>query len=91
MGAAGPIFPGQKYVFTIEGHVGQSLSIASMLGASNDEFFSSGDEGIKLSNGAAEKDITHFVEIYDAGTEINEYPGAGYYQGGPEGPDEMGM
>lgn len=86
----GPIFPGQKYVFTIDAHVGQSLSITSMLGASNDEFFSTGDEGIKLSNGAAEKDVTHFFEIYDAGTEVNEYPGAGYHQGGPEGPDEMG-
>lgn len=29
-------------------------------------------------------------ELYDAGTEVNEYPGAGYYQGGPDGPDEMG-
>ena len=63
-------------MFTIEGHVGQSLSIASMLGASNDIFFSFGDEGIKLDNGVAEKDLTHFVELYDAGTEVNEYPGA---------------
>lgn len=86
----GPLFPGQKYVFTIEGHVGQSLSITSMLGASNDAFFSTGDEGIKLSNGVAEKDITNFIEIYDAGTEVNEYPGAGCHQGGPEGPEEMG-
>lgn len=72
----GPLFPGQKYKFTIEGHVGQSLSIASMLGASNDIFFSTGDEGIKLSNGAAEINLTHFIELYDAGTEVNEYPGA---------------
>jgi len=89
-GSAAPIFPGEKYVFTIDGQVGQSLSITSMLGASNDEFFSTGEEGIKLSNGMDEKDITHFFEIYDAGTEVNEYPGAGYHQGGPEGPDEMG-
>lgn len=75
-GTSGPLFPGQKYMFTIEGHVGQSLSIASMLGASNDIFFSTGDEGIKLNNGVAEIDLTHFVELYDAGTEVNEYPGA---------------
>jgi len=75
-GTSGPLFPGQKYMFTIEGHVGQSLSIASMLGASNDIFFSTGDEGIKLSNGVAEIDLTHFIELYDAGTEVNEYPGA---------------
>ena len=55
---------------------GQSLSIASMLGASNDIFFSTGDEGIKLSNGDDPKDLTHFIELYDAGTEVNEYPGA---------------
>lgn len=72
----GPVFAGQKYVFTIEGEVGQSLSIATMLGASNDVFFSTGDKGIKLSNGKAGKDITHFIELYDAGTEVNEYPGA---------------
>ena len=65
-GTSGPLFPGQKYMFTIEGHVGQSLSIASMLGASNDIFFSTGDEGIKLSNGVAEIDLTHFIELYDA-------------------------
>ncbi len=72
----GPLFPGQIYKFTINGHVGQSLSIASMLGNSNDIFFSTGDEGIKLDNGVAEKDLTHFIELYDAGTEPNEYPGA---------------
>jgi len=75
-GTSGPLFPGQKYMFTIEAHVGQSLSIASMLGASNDIFFSTGDDGIKLSNGVAEIDLTHFIELYDAGTEVNEYPGA---------------
>lgn len=75
-GGNGPLFPGQMYEFTIEGYVGQSLSVASMLGASNDIFFSTGDEGIKLSNGIAEKDITHLVKLYDAGTEVNEYPGA---------------
>jgi hypothetical protein len=75
-GTSGPLFPGQKYMLTIDGQVGQSLSIASMLGASNDIFFSTGDEGIKLSNGEAGKDLTHFIELYDAGTEVNEYPGA---------------
>ncbi|MCY1720551.1 spondin domain-containing protein [Prolixibacteraceae bacterium Z1-6] len=73
---APPIFPGEMLSFTIEGHVGQSLSIASMLGVSNDIFFSTGEEGIKLSNGDDPKDLTHFIELYDAGTEVNEYPGA---------------
>jgi hypothetical protein len=75
-GPDGPLFPGQMLEFTIEGQVGQTVSFASMLGASNDIFFSTGDKGIKLSNGVAEKDITHLFELYDAGTEVNEYPGA---------------
>ncbi len=75
-GTTGPLFPGQKYMFTFEGHVGQSLSIACMLGASNDIFFSLRDEGIKLSDAAAARNLTHFIELYDAGTEVNEYPGA---------------
>jgi hypothetical protein len=75
-GSSGPLFPGQKYSFTINGHVGQSLSIACMLGASNDIFFSFGDQGLKLSDGVAELNLTHFIELYDAGTEVNEYPGA---------------
>lgn len=76
LGPDGPLFPGQSLSFTVEGHVGQSLSIASMLGVSNDLFFSTGDAGVKLSNGKAPKDLTHFIELYDAGTEVNEYPGA---------------
>lgn len=72
----GPIFPGQKYVFTIEGQVGQTVSFATMLGNSNDVFFSPGDEGFKLNNGTGVKDITHWFTLYDAGTEVNEYPGA---------------
>ena len=75
-GTTGPLFPGQEYEFTIESQVGQSLSIASMLGASNDEFFSTGDKGIVLSNGVARKNLTNLIELYDAGTEVNEYPGA---------------
>ena len=74
-GTSGPLFPEQKYEIQIYGKVGQTLSFASMLGASNDIFFSTGDKGIKLSNGVAEKDLTHFFELYDAGTEVNEYPG----------------
>jgi hypothetical protein len=72
----GPLFPGQKYKFTIEGHAGQTLSLACMLGASNDIFFSTGEEGIKLSNDDDKLNLTQFIKLYDAGTEVNEYPGA---------------
>jgi len=72
---AGPIFPGQKYTFSFDAKPGQYLSIASMLGNSNDEFFAFGDSGIKLTFGNATKDITDKVMLWDAGTEPNEYPG----------------
>jgi hypothetical protein len=71
----GPIFPGEKYTYSFNAKPNQYLSIASMLGNSNDEFFAFGDSGIKLTFGNAEKDITDEVMIWDAGTEPNEYPG----------------
>ncbi len=72
--SAGPIFPGDKYTFSIEATPNKYLSIASMLRDSNDEFFAFGDDGIKLTVGKAVKDITSEVMIRDAGTEPNEYP-----------------
>ncbi len=71
----GPIFPGQKYTFTFEGIPGHYLSIASMLGNSNDEFFAFGDGGIKLQFNSDVTDITDKVMLWDAGTAVNQYPG----------------
>ncbi|WP_321347163.1 spondin domain-containing protein [uncultured Draconibacterium sp.] len=74
-GSAGPLFPGDKYTFSIDAQPNQYLSIASMLGNSNDIFFAFGDTGVKLNFGNAEQDITDEVMLWDAGTEVNEYPG----------------
>ncbi|MDX8338390.1 spondin domain-containing protein [Draconibacterium sp. IB214405] len=73
--SAGPLFPGDKYTFSIDAKPNQYLSIASMLGNSNDIFFAFGDSGIKLNFGNADQDITDEVMLWDAGTEVNEYPG----------------
>ena len=73
--SAGPLFPGAKYTFTFDAKPNQYLSIASMLGNSNDIFFAFGDSGIKLTFGNDTKDITKEVMLWDAGTEVNEYPG----------------
>jgi archaellum component FlaF (FlaF/FlaG flagellin family) len=85
-GGPGPLFPGESYSFTFEAHAGEYLSFASMLGKSNDEFFAPGDMGIRLYNGnhAINGDITSQIKLWDAGTEINEYPGAGIHQGAGE-------
>ena len=91
-GAAGPgpLFPGQSYTFMVHAKVGDYLSFASMLGKSNDEFLSPGDMGIRLFNGstAISGDITNQIMLWDAGTEVNEYPGAGIHEGGNGGIDE---
>ena len=46
-----------------------------MLGNSNDIFFAFGDSGIKLNFGNDAQDITDEIMLWDAGTEVNEYPG----------------
>ena len=86
-----PLFPGDSYTFTIEGHAGEYLSFASMLGKSNDLFFAPGEMGIRLfeKTNAVDGNITSRVMLWDAGTEPNEYPGAGIHQG-PGGTDENG-
>lgn len=91
-GEMGPLFPGQSYTFTFEAKQSEYLSFASMLGKSNDLFFAPGDIGIKLFNGnePIHGNITHYIELWDAGTEPNEYPGAGIHQG-PGGTDENGV
>ena len=78
----GPLLPGQTYEFTFDAHEGDYFNFASMLGNSNDLFFSTRDKGIALwSDGVAlSGDITSWVDLWDAGTEVNEYPGAGINQ-----------
>ena len=84
-----PIFPGESFTFDIDAHPGDYLSFASMLGKSNDLFFALGDKGIRLFDGnkPISGNITDEVRLWDAGTEVNEYPGAGIHQG-PGGVDE---
>lgn len=79
---AGPLMPGDKFEFTITGVKGDYLSFASMFGESNDLFFAPSDMGIQLWSGnvPAFGDVTSQVKIWDDGTEVNEYPGAGNHQ-----------
>ncbi len=86
-----PIFPGESFSFTVDAKAGEYLSFASMLGKSNDLFFAPDDMGIRLYNGRESKrgNVTWEVKLWDAGTEPNEYPGAGIHQG-PGGTDENG-
>ncbi len=81
-GGPGPVMPGEKYSFSFKAEAGDYLSFASMLGQSNDLFFAPGDMGIQLFNGSepVNGEVTDMIMLWDAGTEVNEYPGAGIHQ-----------
>lgn len=76
----GPIFPGNSYSFEFEATEGDLLSFATMLVQSNDWFV--GSEGIQLYNNGTpvSGDITNLIGLFDAGTETDEYAGAGNNQ-----------
>ena len=93
-----PIFPGDAYEFTIVAKNNDYLNFATMFIQSNDLFVGPSAQGISLFDGNKSPisgDVTHLVELWDAGTEVNEYPGAGPNQAprqsGPDtGADENG-
>ena len=78
--SAGALFPNSSYSFTFTANEGDSLSFGLMLVQSNDWFF--GIDNITLfPNGIAlSGDITNMVKLYDAGTEVDEFAGAGNSQ-----------
>ena len=74
-GSTGPLMPGESYTFTINAGMNQYLSFASMLGKSNDLFFSPGDMGIMLLNGETpvSGDVTWDISYWDIpDTEVNK-------------------
>ena len=79
---AGPILaPDGNYSFEITAVSGEHLSLATMFVQSNDWFFSLRNIPLFDANGKAlSGDVTHLVNLYDAGTEINETPGFGANQ-----------
>lgn len=88
--------PGDAYEIRFRGAPGEMLSFATMFGISNDLFY--GPEGIALFDDAGRPvsgDFTGDVQLWDAGTEVNEEPGTGPNQ--PEnspadtGPAEGGV
>jgi len=80
--APAPIGPGEKYQFSFTASEGDKLSLATMFVQSNDWFYAFSPNGIPLfTNGTAiNGDLTSQVFLYDAGTEVDEYPGAGLSQ-----------
>lgn len=56
---------------------GDRIAIATMYGFSNDWFFASADDGVDAMQ---KGDISTSIKLYDDGTAINQFPGAGLTQ-----------
>ena len=84
---------GRYYEFTVEARPGDRLSLASMIGQSNDGLIATGPEGVALfdANGhPVTGDVTGQLSLWDAGTEVNEEPGLGRNQGVRQGAPHAG-
>ncbi|MDR6775603.1 spondin domain-containing protein [Azospirillum sp. BE72] len=75
---SGPLIPG--FGVQVTAGPGDRLSFATMFVQSNDSFYGPKDGGIDLFDRDGmpiSGDLTERVVLYDAGTELNEPPGAG--------------
>ena len=93
----GPLLPGSSYSFTVDAVPGDRLQLATMYVQSNDLFYAFAPGGIALFSGdtPAQGDMTEQLTLYDAGTEVNQWPGFGPDQaprqdGADTGADEGG-
>lgn len=76
---AGPIGPGAAYEFKVNATPGMKLSLALMFGQSNDLFYAN-DAGIALFDNKGmpfSGDVTSKIELWDAGTEVDQELGVG--------------
>ncbi len=80
----GPLTPGHSYSFEVMGSPdgGGQLSFATMFVQSNDLFYAPAPEGISLFEDGSpiDREVTGDLMLWDAGTEVNEAPGAGVNQ-----------
>ncbi len=84
----GPIFPSASYSFTFEAEETDNLSLALMLVQTNDWFVGLNEFAIYTNGVANVGDITSSATLYESGTEVDEYPGAGNSQAPRQsGPD----
>jgi hypothetical protein len=66
--------------FTVTANPGDRLSFATMFVQSNDKFYAPAGGGLALFDAAGNPvsgDLTDSVRLFDAGTEVDQQPGAG--------------
>jgi hypothetical protein len=79
-GGPAPIFPGDRYVVTFTAEPGDRLSLATMFVHSNDLFYGFDDAGLALFDALGDPvtgDVTGSLYLWDAGTEMNQWPAVG--------------
>lgn len=83
---AGPILPGQAVTFSLLPTPSTpSFNLASMVGRTNDAFLSIAGGGVRLLDAAGrprdaatvEAEVARLLQVWDAGTELDQVPGAG--------------
>jgi hypothetical protein len=87
------LISGAQVDFIIEARPGDQLSLAFMLGQSNDGIIGTGATGIALFDAKGRPvagDVTSAIGLWDAGTEVNEEPGVGRNQGMRQGAPTAG-
>jgi hypothetical protein len=90
--ASAPIEPGDSVTFEMSAMSDQRLSFAAMYIHSNDILVATPLDGIELDSEEV-VDVSSLIELWDAGTELNEEPGFGEHQPmqGPDGDPEGGV
>jgi hypothetical protein len=89
-----PIEPGDVVTFEVSASTDEHLSFAAMFIHSNDILVATPAVGLELELGPDEVvDVSTRLELWDAGTELNEEPGFGEHQPmqGPGGTPEDGV
>jgi hypothetical protein len=75
-----PIATNERFEIRFTANTGHAISFATMLGESNDWFFAPGPDGIPVTDAAGKPmsgDVTKYVKLWNAGTEIDQEPAIG--------------
>jgi hypothetical protein len=72
--------PGGKVSQELSTSYGDKIAIASMYGFSNDWFFATTGDDLNINSSYKGHDFSSSIGLFDDGTAINQYPGAGITQ-----------